>query len=230
MTNTPTSAEALPNLSLASADPGAAAELAGLAARIGAEHRASLEHLRMATLHVCRTGGLLLQAKARHEALRGYGSWESWVGAHCPFSVRTARQAMQLAAQFPDLADPDVHVDQVLAERPDLRALAEGSVARALKALPGRAGGVRGGSAGGHGASDQGSGYERPGGDPLEVLRIWVREQLPGASQDEREEVTLTYLGLRSESPPDADLFGMFCVGWNLGRRRPARSGKISRR
>jgi len=40
----------------------------------------------------------------------------------------------------------------------------------------------------------------------------------------------LTYFGLRNDDPPNATLFEMFCIGWNLGRRKPKTRRHTSRK
>jgi hypothetical protein len=195
-------------------------ELAGLAERIDHEYKTATDYAHLVVLHWCRTGGLLNAAKRRYEAAHGYGGWGKWVQAHCKFSERSARQMQQLTDAHPLLADPETDPDQVLTEHPEFRAIAEGPLRKAIQALPGRA---EPSHAARHGTTDAyvRSAVHGDATDPVEVLRVWVKTQLPGASRDEYEEVVLTYFGLCPDNPPNATQFEIACAMWNMGRRKP---------
>jgi hypothetical protein len=75
------------------------AGVAGLAARIRAEHEAAQSAMRTAVAHAVEAGKLLIEAKK----LVGHGGWLAWVKENCAFSDRTAQGYMRLATHMPRL-------------------------------------------------------------------------------------------------------------------------------
>jgi hypothetical protein len=67
--------------------------LTELAARIRAEHEATLAAMNVALKHAMSAGDLLIEAKAQ----LNHGEWQPWIREHCGISDRTARLYMQLA-------------------------------------------------------------------------------------------------------------------------------------
>jgi Protein of unknown function (DUF3102) len=67
--------------------------LADLAARIKAEHQATLAALKSSLGHAMAAGDLLIEAKARVK----HGEWLLWFAEHCAIPERTAQTYMRLA-------------------------------------------------------------------------------------------------------------------------------------
>jgi ParB family chromosome partitioning protein len=93
------------------------AGIAGLAARIRAEHEAAQSALRSAVSHAVEAGKLLMEAKKSVP----YGGWEAWVRDSCGFSERTAQGYMRLARLAPEEAQRVA----LLSLRDALKALAD---------------------------------------------------------------------------------------------------------
>jgi hypothetical protein len=93
------------------------AGIAGLAARIRAEHEAAQSAMRSVVIHAIEAGKLLMEAKA----LVGHGNWLVWLEENCGFSERTAQGYMRLARLDPTKAQRVAD----LSLREALKALAE---------------------------------------------------------------------------------------------------------
>jgi ABC-type uncharacterized transport system ATPase component len=73
--------------------PALSNSLTDLAARIRAEHEATIIALGHSIQHAMAAGDLLIEAKAQLK----HGQWLPWLKEHCAVSDRTARLYMRLA-------------------------------------------------------------------------------------------------------------------------------------
>jgi Protein of unknown function (DUF3102) len=67
--------------------------LVDLAARIKAEHKATVDALRTAVIHAMAAGDLLLEARKQVP----HGQWGQWFNDNCAMSSRSGQLYMQLA-------------------------------------------------------------------------------------------------------------------------------------
>ncbi len=103
-------------------EPGA--DLATLAERINASHRASQSAARSVVEHAVKAGELLNEAKAAVP----HGQWAVWLGKNCEFSERTAQLYMRLARELPNLDEAKAQRVADLPLRDVVRLLADPSV------------------------------------------------------------------------------------------------------
>ena len=87
--------------------------LPDLAARIRAEHEATISHLRQGAQHAMAAGDLLREAKA----LVKHGQWLPWLKENCAIAERTAQQYMRLAnnRDLIERRNPHDHADLTIA-------------------------------------------------------------------------------------------------------------------
>ena len=78
---------------------GGPSEMAGLAERINAEHRAAERAAKSAIDHALRAGELLIEAKSAV----GHGDWLPWLAENFEGSERTAQTYMRVARRWPQL-------------------------------------------------------------------------------------------------------------------------------
>jgi hypothetical protein len=173
--------------------------------RINDLYDKSEQHFSLGLVYACQTGALLREALLW--TAHGDKGW--YIEEHFKRSRRTAYLYMNVAAGFPDLARPDVPAEELARLVPPGATLKAAAKAVRLPRAERMA------------ALAEPSAKPQPhiSQDPTENLRVWVKTQLPTATEDDRVAVLHEYLKRRPESPPNADLFELCCVMWSLGQR-----------
>lgn len=156
---------------------------------------------------------------------RRRGGWESFVSSNFNFSLPAARKMQQLAERYPELADPEKDVDQVLPEfvaaRPELAPAVERGINAVLangrepRQRPGTH--PRVGPSNGQATADV-LDETRPESarpeveDVVGLLVSMMPEQLRRLSQNP-EAFAQMYFADHSENPPNPRVFSIFCSG-----------------